>query len=94
MARPAIQREDREAEDLPRPVAGIALVLIGHTPDAQPRWTRRNVSCIDTGVHVSECGHLTVAEIQTDTAQLHQFARVQMRPGRTRHNTLTPAACR
>ena len=30
--------------------------------------------CIDTGVHCPELGHLTVAEIQTGTAELHRFA--------------------
>ena len=76
-ARPAIECEEREDEGLPRPVTGIALVLIGHTPAARPRWTRHNVLCIDTGVHVPEFGHLTIAEVQTGTARLHRFARVE-----------------
>ena len=46
---------------LPRALPGIDLVITGHSPGARPRWARRNVLCIDTGVHYAEWGHLTVA---------------------------------
>ena len=55
---------------------GVALIVHGHDPAPAPGWTSRNVLCIDTGVHWPELGHLTVAEIQTGRAELHQFARV------------------
>ena len=75
--RPAIERESAAAPDLPAGMHDMALVLIGHTPD-------QNVLCIDTGVHVPEWGHLTVAEVQTGTAELHRFRRVEppATPGR------------
>ena len=75
-SRPEIERGRRDADDLPQAIAGIDLVLIGHTPGPAPRWTRANVLCIDTGVHVADYGHLTVAEIQTGTAKLHRVGRV------------------
>ena len=39
------------------------------------RWARRNVICLDTGLHYDEWGHLTVAEIQGPDLKLHRFAR-------------------
>ena len=75
--RPGIARERRDAGDLPGPMTGIDLVITGHTPARWPRWTRRNVLCIDTGVHIARCGHLTVAEIQSGVPRLHRFARVE-----------------
>ena len=77
--RPEIEREDRNAMDLPAPMQGIDLVITGHTPGRRPRWTRQNVLCIDTGVFVPEYGHLTIAEIQTGTARAHRFAEVEGR---------------
>ena len=77
--RPEIEREDRNAPDLPAPMQGIDLVITGHTPGRRPRWTRQNVLCIDTGVFVPEYGHLTIAEIQTGTARAHRFAEVEGR---------------
>ena len=71
--RPEIERENRDANDLAAPMQGIDLVIIGHTPGLWPRWTRRNVLCIDTGVFVPEYGHLTIAEIQTGTPRTHRF---------------------
>ena len=57
-------------------MTGVDLVLIGHTPDQTPRWARRNVLCIDTGVHVDECAHMTIAEIGSrGEPRLHRFAR-------------------
>ena len=76
--RPEIGREHRDAADLPAAMTGIDLVITGHTPARWPRWTRRNVLCIDTGVHVARCGHLTIAEIQSGTPRLHRFARVEV----------------
>lgn len=73
-ARPEIERGRRDADDLPEALGGIALVLTGHTPGPTPRWICRNVLCIDTGVHVEEYGHLTVAEVQ-DGLTLHRIAR-------------------
>ena len=78
-SRPKVEREDRCAPDLPAPIEGITCVITGHTPDMHPRWTRRNVLCIDTGVHVDAdgYGHLTIAEVQTGEPRLHRFARVE-----------------
>ena len=72
--RPDIERERRDAPDLPRAMAQITVVITGHTPHLHPRWTRKNVVCIDTGVHVPEYGHLTLAEIHTGEPELHRFA--------------------
>ena len=55
----------------------VTLVVSGHTPDVHPRWTSANQLCIDTGVHIEDCGHLTVAEIQTGAPELHRFERVE-----------------
>lgn len=73
-SRPDIEREDRSAPDLPRAMAHITFVVTGHTPHLEPRWTRENIVCIDTGVHIPEYGHLTIAEIQTGEPELHRFA--------------------
>ena len=73
--RPEIERANRDAPDLPPAMHHIALVLIGHTPDRAPRWTRQNVLCIDTGVHVPDYGHLTLAQVETGEPTLHSFAR-------------------
>ena len=73
--RPDIERERRDAPDLPRAMTHVTLVVTGHTPHLQQRWTRRNVLCIDTGVHVPENGHLTIAEIQSGEPALHRFPR-------------------
>ena len=75
--RPEIEREHRNAKDLPPAMHGIDLVVTGHTPRGQPRWTRRNVLCIDTGVFVPAYGHLTIGEIHTGTPRLHRFATVE-----------------
>ena len=32
--------------------------------------------CIDTGVHIEEYGHLSVAEVQSGEPRLHRFARI------------------
>ena len=48
----AIERLDRAAHDLPPAMTGIGLVITVHTPGIVPRWTRRNVLCIDTEVHI------------------------------------------
>ena len=61
---------------LERALEGVDLVISGHTPTLWPTWTRRNVVCIDTGVHYEELGHLTIAEIQ-DGLTLHRFARTE-----------------
>ena len=58
------------------PLPDVDLVLSGHTPGLHPRWARRNVLCIDTGVHYEELGHLTVAEVH-DGLVLHRFARTE-----------------
>ena len=75
-SRPTIERGRRDAGDLPEALGGIALVLTGHTPGPAPRWTCRNALCIDTGVHIEEYGHLTVAEVQ-DGLTLHRVARTE-----------------
>ena len=74
--RPNVEREQRHADDLPAAITGIELIITGHTPGVEARWTRRNVLCIDTGVHIEACGHLTVAEIQSGEPRLHRFARI------------------
>ena len=64
-------------EEATRPgLDGVTLTIHGHDPGPTPGWTSRNTLCVDTGVHWPELGHLTVAEIQTGRAELHQFARV------------------
>ena len=72
-SRPDVERKSRDSADLPDAMGAIGLVLIGHTPGPAPRWTRANVLCIDTGVHVH--GHLTIAQIETGEPVLHRFAR-------------------
>ena len=74
-----VEREHRNAHDLPDTVRNIDLVITGHTPGATARWTRRNVLCVDTGVHVHDAayGHLTVAEIGAAEPQLHRFSRAE-----------------
>ena len=67
--------EHRDDEGLAEALPGIDLVVTGHSPGARPRWARRNVLCIDTGVHYAEWGHLTVAEVQGSELALHRFAR-------------------
>ena len=76
-SRPEIEREDRSAKDLPPAIPGIDLVVTGHTPGREPRWTRRNVLCIDTGVFVPEYGHLTIGEVHTGAPRLHRFATIE-----------------
>ena len=78
--RPDIERERRDAPDLPRAMTRVSLVLTGHTPGLHPRWTRKNVLCIDTGVHVPEYGHLTIAEVQSGGPTLHRFATQEPSP--------------
>ena len=63
-------------ENLPPGIDGVALVLHGHHAALEPRWTATKMVCIDTGVHIEEYGHLTVAEIQTGKPKLHRFARI------------------
>jgi len=72
---PEFERTDRNDPDLAGAMPGITLVLIGRTPGAGARWTRSNVLCIDTGVHVAAYGHLSIAEVQTGDARLHRFCR-------------------
>ena len=59
--RAEIERSRRDASDLPPAIAGIGHVIVGHSPGAHPRWIRPNAVCIDTGVHVDDYGHLTIA---------------------------------
>ena len=75
--RPDVEHEDRQAQDLPAAIANVDLVIIGHTPDLHARWTRKNVLCIDTGVHIHHegYGHLTVAEVSSAEPRLHRFRR-------------------
>ena len=47
---------------LPPGFAGVDVVLTGHNPAPSPGWTAHRVLCIDTGVHIEEYGHLSVAE--------------------------------
>ena len=68
--------ESRDDPKLREPLPDVDLVLSGHTPGLHPRWARRNVLCIDTGVHYEELGHLTVAEVH-DGLVLHRFARTE-----------------
>ena len=68
--------EARDHHALEPAIAGVDLVITGHSPALHPRWTRHNVLCIDTGVHYEEWGHLTVAEVHHGV-RLHRFARVK-----------------
>ena len=61
------QRRSHDAEVTSRVCAGV--------PAHSPRWTRQNVLCIDTGVHVPDYGHLTIAQIESGEPQGHRFAR-------------------
>ena len=70
---PTAWGETAEDGSLKAPIADVDLVLAGHCPGPAPAWARRNVVCIDTGVHF-DTGHLTVAEIQ-DGLVLNRFAR-------------------
>ena len=51
-------------------------MLTGHSPAPTPGWTADGVLCIDTGVHIEEYGHLTVAEVQSGEPCLHRFVRI------------------
>ena len=62
---------------------GITLALTGHTPGTVPRWTRANVLCIDTGVHVAEYEYFTIAETQTGDARAQPFRRIERRDPQT-----------
>ena len=75
-----MQRTDRDDTALPEAIGDIALVLTGHTPGAGARWTRANVLCIDTGLDSDEFAQLTIAEIGSGTAILHQFPRIEANP--------------
>ena len=74
-SRAAIERETRDATDLPPAMQGIEFVLVGHTPGPVPRCIRHNALCIDTGVHIEDYEYLTIAESQTGEPRLHRFAR-------------------
>ena len=70
---------DRPPTYADRGVSGlqnIELVLHGHDPAPEPRWTAERTLCIDTAVQWPDYGRLTVAEIQGGTPVLHRFARV------------------
>ena len=74
--------EHRDDPALPESLPGIDLVVTGHSPGLHPRWARRNVVCIDTGLHWAEWGHITVAEVQEPQLMLHRFAhKERAKPG-------------
>ena len=62
--RPTVRRGSADDADLPPGLADVDYALHGHDPGARPGWTARRVLCIDTGVHVPDLGHLTIAELQ------------------------------
>lgn len=55
---------------------GVDYVCHGHDPGPEPGWTTRGTLCIDTGVHVPQMGHLTLAELRPGAPVLHSFERV------------------
>ena len=73
--RPRVWRATPQQELAPG-FAGVDMVLTGHSPAPTAGWTAHRVLCIDTGVHIEEYGHLTVAEIQSSEPCLHRFARI------------------
>ena len=71
---------DRPPTYADRGVSGlqnIELVLHGHDPAPEPRWTAERTLCIDTAVQWPDYGRLTVAEIHRGAPILHRFARVE-----------------
>ena len=79
-SRAIILLEDRNDPRVPDrdgdPMEDCDLVISAHQPGLRPRWTRRNVVTIDTGVHEDAFGHLTVAEVQ-DGLSFHTFERTE-----------------
>ena len=73
--RPSVWRAE-PGQTLPPGFTGVDIVLTGHSPAPTPGWTADGVLCIDTGVHVEEYGHLTVAEVHSGEPCLHRFARI------------------
>ena len=74
--RPQPGRSEEDHRKLPGN-DGVALVLHGHHAEPTPRWSARRMLSIDTGVHLEDCGHLTIAEVQSATPRLHRIARVE-----------------
>ena len=75
-SRPDMRRCSPTDPDLPSGVPGVDYVCHSHDAGTEPAWTGRNMLCIDTGVHVPEMGHLTLAELRPDAPVLHTFERV------------------
>ena len=74
--RPTKRRTSRDDPDLGPGIVSVSYVLHGHDPGPAPAWTARRVVCIDTGVHMPELGHLTIAELRPGAPVLHSFKRV------------------
>ena len=74
--RPFERRPSPADPGLPPGIASVEYVLHGHEPGPVPAWTGHRMLCIDTGVHVPELGHLTIAELRPGTPVLHSFGRI------------------
>ena len=75
-SRPELRRCSPTAPDLPAPIPGVDHMCHGHDPGPEPGWTARGMLCIDTGVHLPDLGHLTIADLKSGEPDLHRFARV------------------
>ena len=73
---PDLRRSSPTDPDLPAGIPGVDYVCHGHDPGLVPAWTRRRTLCIDTGVHVPELGHLTIAELRPGAPVLHSYERI------------------
>lgn len=78
--RATVRRPTADHADLPPGLADVEYALHGHDPGLVPGWTARRVLCIDTGVHMPDLGHLTIAELRPGVPLLHRFARVDVLP--------------
>ena len=76
-SRPDMRRCSPTDPDLPTGVPGVDYVCHSHDAGHGTRLDRaRNMLCIDTGVHVPEMGHLTLAELRPGAPVLHSFERI------------------
>ena len=76
--RPTERRCSPTDPRLPPGIAGVDYVCHGHDPGPEPAWTARRMLCTDTGVHVPELGHLTIAELRPNAPVLHSLERIDI----------------
>ena len=86
--RAKVRRPSADDPEPPPGVVGIDYACHGHDPGPEPGWSARRMLCLDTGVHVPELGHLTVAELKPGTPKLHRFTRVDTLPEAPRDQNL------